>query len=116
MLNSFDKTGMSLIAGGVLGQFFDPDTDTKVAGCTAEHNSTGTWTITLPNGVLTPNYIFTASALTGFNPGIIIEMQDIDETHKFVYIKNSNTGASIDVSISFMLYEIISTRALQGRP
>lgn len=107
MLNGFDKVGMSLLAGGVLGQFFDPATDTKVRGCTAEHNATGTWTITLPNGILAPNYVFMAGALTGFNPGIIIEMQDIDETHKFVFIKNSNTGATIDVSVSFMLYEIL---------
>lgn len=107
MLNYFDKAGFTLIAGGVLGQFFT-SSDTLVRGCTATHNATGIWTITLPSAIAKPNYLFLAAPLSAFNPGLTISMTDTGSlgTEKLVQIKNSNTAAFIDVDVSFMLFEI----------
>lgn len=105
MLNYFDKTGFNLIAGGVLGQFF-VDTDTLVRGCTATHNATGIWTITLPNPISKPYYLFLSGVTSGFSPGVTVEMVDLTTTTKQIQIKNSNTGASLDNDVCFMLFEI----------
>lgn len=105
MLNYFDKAGLTLIAGGVLGQFFT-SLDTNVRGCTAEHNATGVWTITLPSPISRPNYIFTFGALTGFGPGLTVSCSDLTTTTKQLQIKNTNTGASVDADVSFLFLEI----------
>jgi hypothetical protein len=106
MLNYFDKVGMTLVAAGILGQFFTPGTDTALRGCTAVHQSTGTWLLTLPVGIDKPNYLCLFGALTGYSPGITVGMTDASSTQKFVLIKDSNTGAPINVDMSFMLFEL----------
>jgi hypothetical protein len=105
MLNYFDKAGFVLIAGGVLGQFFVA-TDTKVVGCVATHVATGIWEILLPNPISKPNYMFLSGLLTGYNPGLVLEMTDLTTTTKQIQIKDTATAALVDADVSFMMFEI----------
>jgi hypothetical protein len=105
MLSAADKQAIPILAGGVLNQ----DGTSNVLGLVAKHVTTGIWTFDLPEVIMQPNYIFVFGNLSAFSPGVTASMADSTPTQKLVQIFNTNTGANIDVAISFMIYELLKT-------
>lgn len=100
MISEFNKFTLSAFAAG----FFAQDGSTPyIRGCKATKVTTGTWVVTMDEGVKVQTYLFMTGLFSGFSPGVIISMTDTDPISKLIQLKNSNTGASIDVDFSWLM-------------
>jgi hypothetical protein len=100
MLSEFNKFPLWAFAAG----FFAQDGTTPfIRGCTAIKVATGTWAVTMTQGITVRTYLFTTGLFSGFSPGVIISMTDTDPVSKLIQLKNSNTGAAIDVDFSWLM-------------